>query len=136
MANLSFDFSNNVLFKRDKDTKTYIYRDIGTENFQLVRTPSKALSDPETVKLYSINTSNFDKRAVESALNNIFRFRMGEEILEPMFGNDLYRYLYEPMNKYTAEKISRTIKQMIGTWEPRISIIDIPIVGIEDTRCV
>mgnify|MGYP003571242717 CR=1 FL=1 len=127
MANLSFDFSNNAVFNRDKDTKTYIYRDIGTENFQLVRRPTENFSDKQTLKLYSVNTSNFDEQAVKSALNNIFKFRLGEEILEPMFGNDLYRYLYEPMNKYTAEKISKTIRQMIGAWEPRINIIDIPI---------
>ena len=127
MANLSFDFSNNVVFNRDKDTKTYIYRDIGTENFQLIREQPENFSKESTLKLYSVNTSNFDEQAVKSALNNIFKFRLGEEILEPMFGNDLYRYLYEPMNKYTAEKISKTIKQMIGTWEPRISIIDVPI---------
>ena len=127
MANLSFDFSNNVVFNRDKDTKTYIYRDIGTENFQLIREQSENFSEESTLKLYSVNTSNFDEQAVKSALNNIFKFRLGEEVLEPMFGNDLYRYLYEPMNKYTAEKISKTIKQMIGTWEPRITIVDIPI---------
>lgn len=28
MANLTFDFSNNALFGRDKETKTYVYKDI------------------------------------------------------------------------------------------------------------
>lgn len=28
MANLQFDFSHNALFKKEKDVKTYTYKDI------------------------------------------------------------------------------------------------------------
>ena len=44
----------------------------------------------------------------------------------------MYRYLYEPINKYTADKICRTIRQMVENWEPRIQLIDIPIKAVED----
>lgn len=33
-----------------------------------------------------------------------------------MFGNEIYQYLYEPMNKHVANKIVRTIRSMITTW--------------------
>lgn len=56
------------------------------------------------VKVNAVNTSNYDLNCVKSALTNLFNFRWGQEILEPMYGNDIYRYLYEPMNKYTARK--------------------------------
>lgn len=36
MSNLSFDFSNNIVFNRDKNTRTYKFKDIGTENFKLI----------------------------------------------------------------------------------------------------
>jgi hypothetical protein len=36
MANIKLDFSNNILFGRDKFTKTYTYRDIGTSNFRMI----------------------------------------------------------------------------------------------------
>ena len=49
-----------------------------------------------------------------------------------MYGNDLYRFLYEPANKYTTDKIIKTIISMIETWEPRISITDIPVTVDED----
>lgn len=134
MANISFDFSNNAVFKRDKDTKTYIYRDIGTENFQLIHQKTDKKNEIK-LTLYSINTSNFDQQAVESALRNLFNFRLGEEILEPEFGNQLYRYLYEPINKYAADKIGRTIEQMIDEWEPRIKISNINIEGDDTNYC-
>jgi phage baseplate assembly protein W len=35
--------------------------------------------------------------------------------------------LYEPLNKYSAEKIVKTIKQMIETWEPRIVVDNVDI---------
>lgn len=57
-----------------------------------------------TIKLYSINTSNYDADCIKTSLTNLFNYRLGQEVLEPEYGNDLYRYLYEPMNKYTARK--------------------------------
>lgn len=91
------------------------------------------LTGVERIYINTINTANYDHNCIKTALNNIFNFRLGEEILEPMFGNDLYRYLYEPMNKYTADKINRTIRQMIEDWEPRIEIVDLPIEGDSET---
>lgn len=41
-------------------------------------------------------------------------------------------YLYESMNKYSGDKIVRTIRQMISRWEPRIEILDILVTGVED----
>lgn len=36
------------------------------------------------------------------------------------------------MNKYTVDKIVKTIKQMLEKWEPRIIVIDVPITVYED----
>ena len=38
------------------------------------------------------------------------------------------------MNDMTANKIIKTIYQMIDRWEPRISIIDIPIIADEENN--
>jgi phage baseplate assembly protein W len=73
-----------------------------------------------------------NQSAISISLNNIFKLRPGELILEPSFGNELYRFLYEPMNKYTVDKIVKTIKQMIEKWEPRIIVIDVPITAYEE----
>ena len=37
MANISLDFSNNALFQKNKITKTYTYKDIGTDNLKLYK---------------------------------------------------------------------------------------------------
>lgn len=131
MANLTFDYSANLVFNKGEDSfRKYTYRDIGTQNF-------RSYIDPKTkqLKIIDIDTSNYDETAVKQSLKNLFNFRPGEEILEPQFGNELYRYLYEPVISFTTDKIVRTIRQMIERWEPRIQIIDIPIEADEDEQC-
>lgn len=134
MANISLDYSTNKLFKKDNTTKSYTFKDIGTNNFKLYKVPAEDNEFDTITKVYDANTSNIDQAAIKTALTNLFMFRPGQEILEPKFGNELYMYLYEPMNAMTANKIIKTIYQMINTWEPRISITDIPIVSDEDNN--
>ena len=123
---ISFDFTNRELLQQSEDqqqVKKYTYRDIGTSRITLKEDPvtgEQHLSD--------IDTSVTDINAVKTSLNNIFSFRTGESILMPEFGTgSLYEYLYSPMDKYLVQKITRTIKDMISTWEPRIRIKSIPI---------
>lgn len=46
----------------------------------------------------------------------------------PEFGSgNLYEYLYSPMDKYLVQKLTRAIKDLVTTWEPRIRIKSLPI---------
>lgn len=131
MANITFDYSANLVFNKGEDSfRKYTYRDIGTENI-------RSYKDPITkqIKIVDIDTSNYDEAAIKQSLKNLFNFRPGEEILQPEFGNELYRYLYQPVISFTTDKIVRTIKQMVERWEPRIQIVDIPIEADEDEQC-
>lgn len=131
MANISFDYSANLVFNKEEDSfRKYTYRDIGTNNI-------RSYQDPITKqkKIIDIDTSNYDSDAVKQSLKNLFSFKPGEQILQPQFGNELYRYLYEPVISFTTEKIARTIKQMVERWEPRIQILDIPIEADEQQQC-
>lgn len=42
-----------------------------------------------------------------------------------MFGNQLYLYMYQPINDITGQKILRTIREMLDRWQPRIVIDNI-----------
>lgn len=131
MSNISLDFSANEVFRKGEDSfRKYTYRDIGTQNI-------RSYTDPETkqMKIIDIDTSNYDEAAIKQSLRNLFNFRPGEEILQPEFGNELYRYLYQPVISFTTDKIVRTIKQMVERWEPRVQIIDIPIEADEEQQC-
>lgn len=131
MANISLDYSANLVFRNGDDSfRKYTYRDIGTSNI-------REYKDPKTKqnKINDVDTSNYDETAIKQSLINLFIFRPGEQILQPEFGNELYRYLYEPFMSFTTDKIVRTIKQMVERWEPRIQITDIPVEVDEEAQC-
>lgn len=74
MANISLDYSTNKIFQKDNTTKSYTFKDIGTNNFKLY-TVSSSNNSTET-KIYDANTSNIDETAIKSSLTNIFMFRV------------------------------------------------------------
>ena len=109
MSSLNIDLSLSTA-----DTlKTYIYRDISPE-FDISTSTKDILT-------------NDDYTAVEGGIYNLFLFKQGERIINPEFGNSLYRYLYEPINDLTAKKIGNEIYSMFDKWEPRVKINDIKI---------
>ena len=120
---LKIDFTTKEALKHSNSVKKYIYMDIGTSNFDIVK---DRISGAE--KILDINTTNFDKSAVKASINNILNFKTGECPLAPEFGvGQLYELLYSPNDKYTFEKILKTVETILNTWEPRIKIISMPL---------
>lgn len=80
MANVALDFSLNNLFKNQTGVKTYKYKDIGTSNFMLIHDDYN-----NTTTFSDRDTSNVDMAAIKASLTNLFSFRLGQEILEPLY---------------------------------------------------
>lgn len=74
---------------------------------------------------------NVNVRAVQNSLNNIFSWIPGERILNPEFGNTLYKLLYSGITTYNSEQIIAEIQRCVSEYEPRVSIQQ--IVNISDT---
>lgn len=126
---LRIDFTTRGLVKPSNEVKNHIYMDIGTSNFII----SKKKNSDDNFILDS-NTTNFDKNAIKASLNNILHFKTGDSPLNPEFGiGQLYELLYSVNDKYAIEKISKTMRSIISTWEPRISIISMPIENTDET---
>ena len=70
-------------------------------------------------------TVSKDVEAVQNSISNIFTFRKGERIIQPEFGNSLYKYLYEPINELTSKKLGTELLNVIERWEPRVEIENI-----------
>lgn len=78
---------------------------------------------------------NIDVRAVQNSIDNIFSWVPGERILNPEFGNNLYKYLYEGITSYNEELIVAEIKNCVLRWEPRVNITKVTNVSnISDTE--
>lgn len=128
-----------ISFGSSTDTKTggqYVYRDISM-NSQIRRIEEKELSDDEkiqnVIKTKFFVDKNVDIHAVETSLHNIFTWIPGERIINPEFGSNLKKYLYEGITEYNQEQIVAEIRGVCMRWEPRINIVDIKnITTIQD----
>lgn len=65
---------------------------------------------------------NVDVLAVKNSIKNIFTWIKGERVLDPNFGTDISKILYDPINSYSSEKIIAEIQMAISEYEPRAEI--------------
>jgi phage baseplate assembly protein W len=88
-------------------------------------------------KLYSESLStdlgtSEDYKAISNSLTNIFNTSAGEKILNPAFGADLKRYLFEPIDETTATVLGNVIVKAIKLYEPRVTIKNVNVVARPD----
>lgn len=60
--------------------------------------------------------------AVKNSIRQIFTWIPGERIINPEFGSNLRKYLYEPITEENQERIVAEIRQCALRWEPRIIV--------------
>lgn len=79
--------------------------------------------------------ANYDLNAVRQSIKNIFNWRRGQRILDPLFGNIIYEYIYEPINSLTLKNLKSAILKMLA-YEPRIDIISLDVIPKEDQNSI
>ena len=52
--------------------------------------------------------------------------------MNPKYGSDIRRYLFEPLDYGTANQITGNIKSTIDTFEPRISVLNLRALPNDD----
>ena len=68
-----------------------------------------------------------DLLAIRGALHNIFSWKPGERILDPAFGNGLYRTLFEPMSSELHGRQLAMVRRMLS-YEPRIHVETLDVI--------
>jgi phage baseplate assembly protein W len=116
--------------KRENAEKTYTYADLHMD-----------LVDNYNINDYLFQKSeitdfklDYDIEAIKNSLYNIFTTTPGEKILNPEFGMDIRRYIFEPATIDTAKEIRRKIFQQIRSYEPRITLKSVDITVLEDVN--
>lgn len=77
---------------------------------------------------------SYDYDAIRNSLYNIFTTIPGQKILNPLFGLNLMKYVFEPCTKDTAEIIAEEIYYGITTFEPRVEVKKIKVVALNSTQ--
>lgn len=76
----------------------------------------------------------FDVEAVKNSIRTCFLTSPGQKILSPTFGIDLRRFLFEPVDDFTADIIQNDIEVKLPIMEPRITINAVTVEGDEDAQ--
>tara|TARA_B100001250_G_scaffold362890_1_gene341891 strand:+ start:270 stop:662 length:393 start_codon:yes stop_codon:yes gene_type:complete len=63
-----------------------------------------------------------NKSAIQQSIRSLLLTQKGERPFQPELGSDIYRLLFEPMDYGTAALIQKAIFEVIGNYEPRISV--------------
>ena len=77
----------------------------------------------------------YDLEAIKNSVRTCFLTSPGQKILNPIYGVDLRRWLFEPINNDTAYFIADDINVKLPTFEPRIEIRNVSVVpNIEEQQ--
>ena len=66
-----------------------------------------------------------DASAIKQAIVNVLLTNRGERLMNPRYGSDIRRFLFEPLDYGTGFQIKSNIRDTLERFEPRISVIDI-----------
>ena len=87
-----------------------------------------ANSSPTAIDLEDLR----DLQAIKQSIKNIFNTMPGQRLLNPKFGLNLAAFLFEPVNRITADTIARAIYFELPRQEPRIELDNISVMGDVD----
>lgn len=72
----------------------------------------------------------------KSNLINLILTKKGERIMQPDFGCDVHRYIFENITDNNISDIRASIQSSVKTWLPYINIQDVQITRDEDHNTV
>lgn len=72
----------------------------------------------------NVNPRVIDFDSVAQSIYSILSTKKGERLFKPDFGCDIEKYLFEPCDDITSEKIYLEIYQAITRWDTRIILIN------------
>jgi phage baseplate assembly protein W len=65
---------------------------------------------------------DLDEHAIVNSIRNLFSTRKGQMLLDPEYGLNLEKYLFQPINSFLARAMARDILQGIEEYEPRVKV--------------
>jgi phage baseplate assembly protein W len=76
------------------------------------------------------------KNQIKSNLVNLLLTDMGERVMNPNFGCNLKRYLFENINDVNAEKVKNAVLSSVGYYIPEITITSIAVTPNTDYNSI
>ena len=67
--------------------------------------------------LFNVKT---DIDLIKGNIIQILNTRRGERVMLPLFGSRIYKFIHEPLDKFTCALLRFELIQAIQQWEPRV----------------
>lgn len=68
-----------------------------------------------------------EEEDIKQSLEILLATEIGERFLQPLYGCNLDRFVFEPMNATVSTEIRLTVKRAIDLFEPRIKLLSIKL---------
>lgn len=111
-------------------SKDYLYKDLELDLINQVYL-NKQLNKTEPLNDVS---ALYDIEAVKNSILTAFLTAPGDKILNPTYGIDLRRYLFEAIDEFTSELIQDDVETNLPTMEPRIQVVNVSVIPDEDNN--
>ena len=76
----------------------------------------------------------YDIESIKNSIANALLTSPGEKILNPEFGIDLRRFIFEPVDIFTTQEIRADIEENLPNFEPRIELEKVDVEALEDEQ--
>ena len=74
--------------------------------------------------------------SVRQMIRVILLTRPGEQLMRPEFGAGVSRFLHEPNTLETRRRLRDVVRDALGTWEPRITVLEVDVEEVPDQPTV
>ena len=128
MASITFNNLKNTNVNVQNYTYTDLYLDIAEEPIGISGNFQTTAGQGRDIK------ASYDLNAIRNSLGNLFNTNPGERFLLPEYGSDIRRYLFEPISTVMGQQIAREIISSITRWEPRVTVVNVDVLGIRDSN--
>lgn len=78
--------------------------------------------------------NDYDEVAVKNSIFALFNTVPGQNLLNPNYGLNLLRYLFEPVSETNARYIGNLIIKNLSIYEPRIQLVNLDVIVNEDEQ--
>lgn len=75
---------------------------------------------------------SFDEAAIQNSLYNIIHTKPRQKVLDPDFGMELHKFLFEPVSKVRGDVIGHYILNKITEFEPRVVVRQVNVKVLPD----
>jgi phage baseplate assembly protein W len=75
-----------------------------------------------------------DYAAIRNSITNLFLTIPGQKILNPVFGLNLFQYLFRPCDTITANQIAKEIFSGITKFEPRVEVLLVEVIALNGSK--